>query len=232
MEKGKMHNIISAAIFAAIMAVLSQFTFPIGPVPITLQSFVCALAGGVLGRKWGAISIGVWLLLGLLGIPILTMGKAGAGIFFSPVGGYYLGFVVMAWVSGFRLAEKGHFLRQVSSAVLGLICCYALGTVWFMGYFHFGLGKEMPLWTALTLTVFPFVAFDLIKVILGVICGTRIRQSLNQAGYYPTMNIEVPKRTDSYISTDIKIFICCFISRFLIKGIEGAAFRAALFFIA
>ena len=60
MEKGKMHNIISAAIFAAIMAVLSQFTFPIGPVPITLQSFVCALAGGVLGRKWGAISIGVW----------------------------------------------------------------------------------------------------------------------------------------------------------------------------
>lgn len=53
MEKGKMHNIISAAIFAAIMAVLSQFTFPIGPVPITLQSFVCALAGGVLGRKWG-----------------------------------------------------------------------------------------------------------------------------------------------------------------------------------
>lgn len=97
MEKGKMHNIISAAIFAAIMAVLSQFTFPIGPVPITLQSFVCALAGGVLGRKWGAISIGVWLLLGLLGIPILTMGKAGAGIFFSPVGvlsgicGYGLG---------------------------------------------------------------------------------------------------------------------------------------------
>lgn len=56
-----------------------------------------------------------------------------------------------------------------------------------MGYFHFGLGKEMPLWTALTLTVFPFVVFDLIKVILGVICGTRIRQSLNQAGYYPTM---------------------------------------------
>ena len=42
----------------------------------------------------------------------------------------------------------------------------------------------MPLWTALTLTVFPFVAFDLIKVVLGVILGTRIRQSLNQAGYY------------------------------------------------
>ena len=79
---------ISAALFAGIMAILSQFTFPIGAVPITLQSFVCALAGGVLGRKWGAISIGLWLALGMLGIPILTMGKAGIGIFLSPVGGY------------------------------------------------------------------------------------------------------------------------------------------------
>ena len=186
MEKEKMHNMISAAIFAGIMAILSQFTFPVGPVPITLQSFVCALAGGVLGHRWGAVSIGVWLILGLMGIPVLTMGKTGAGIFISPVGGYYLGFLVMAWVSGFRPAEKGHFLRQVSAAVLGLLGCYALGTAWFIGYFHFGLGKEMPLWTALTMTVFPFVAFDFIKVVLGVLCGTRIRQSLHQAGYYPT----------------------------------------------
>lgn len=72
MEKGKMHNIISAAIFAAIMAVLSQFTFPIGPVPITLQSFVCALAGGVLGRKWG-LSLSAygfyWDFLAFLSLP-------------------------------------------------------------------------------------------------------------------------------------------------------------------
>ena len=187
MEKERMHHMISAALFAGIMAILSQFTFPIGAVPITLQSFVCALAGGVLGRKWGAISIGLWLLLGVLGIPILTMGKAGIGIFLSPVGGYYLGFVLMAWISGFRLAERGHFLRQISSAIVGLAACYLLGTAWFMAYFQYGLGKEMPLWTALTMTVFPFVAFDLIKVVLGVVCGTRIRQALNQAGYYPTL---------------------------------------------
>ena len=83
----KNHNFISAALFAGIMAILSQFAFPIGAVPITLQSFVCALAGGVLGKKWGAISIGLWLILGMIGIPVLTMGKAGIGIFLSPVGG-------------------------------------------------------------------------------------------------------------------------------------------------
>lgn len=186
MERGQLHTMVSAALFAGIMAILSQFTFPIGAVPITLQSFVCALAGGVLGRKWGAISIGLWLLLGVLGVPILTMGKAGPGIFFSPVGGYYIGFILMAWISGFRLAEKGHFIRQISSALLGLLSCYVLGTIWFMGYFQYGLAKEMPLWTALTMTVFPFVVFDLIKVVLGVVCGTKIRQSLNQAGFYAT----------------------------------------------
>lgn len=184
MERSRMHNMVSAGLFAGIMAILSQFAFPIGTVPITLQSFVCALAGGVLGRKWGAISIGIWLLLGVIGVPILTMGKAGIGIFLSPVGGYYVGFLVMAAVSGLRLAEKGHFVRQVVCALAGLFLCYALGTAWFMAYFQYGLGKSMPLWTALTMTVFPFVALDVIKVVLGVLLGTKIRQSLEQAGYY------------------------------------------------
>ncbi|MDY6084987.1 MAG: biotin transporter BioY [Dialister sp.] len=183
MEEHGIRPAAGAALFAGIMAVLSQFTFPVGVVPITLQTFVCAFAGGVLGRKWGAISIGVWLLLGLFGVPVLTMGKAGPGIFLSPVGGYYLGFVIMAWVSGFRLAEKGHFLRQIICAMAGLFCCYALGTAWFMLYFRFGLAKEMSLLTALTMTVFPFIAFDGIKVLLGVILGTRIRQALDAAGF-------------------------------------------------
>ncbi len=188
LEKSQMHNMITAALFAGIMAILSQFTFPIGAVPITLQSFVCALAGGVLGRKWGAISISLWLLLGVLGVPVLTMGKAGPGIFFSPVGGYYVGFILMAWISGFRLAEKGHFIRQISSALVGLISCYVLGTLWFILYFQYGLGKEMPLLTALTMTAFPFIPFDLVKVVLGVLLGTKIRQSLNQAGFYAAVN--------------------------------------------
>lgn len=183
MDDHGIRPVAGAALFAGIMAILSQFTFPIGVVPITLQTFVCAFAGGVLGRKWGAISIGVWLLLGLFGVPVLTMGKAGPGIFVSPVGGYYLGFVVMAGISGFRLAEKGHFLRQIIAALAGLFCCYALGTVWFILYFQYGLGKEMSLWTALTMTVFPFVLFDGIKVLLGVILGTRIRQALDAAGF-------------------------------------------------
>ena len=91
-----------AALFAGIMAVLSQFAFPVGAVPVTLQTFVCAFAGGVLGWKWGAVSISVWLLLGALGVPILTMGKAGVGIFLSPVGGYYIGFIL------------GRFQRDIS----------------------------------------------------------------------------------------------------------------------
>lgn len=184
MERERMKNSVNAALLAGIMAILSQFTFPIGAVPITLQSFVCALAGGILGRKWGAAAIALWLLLGVFGVPILTMGKAGPGIFFSPVGGYYVGFILMAWLAGFRPAEKGHFLRQTLAGFAGLVSCYALGTVWFMAYFTWGLGKEMPLAAALTMTVFPFIPFDIVKVCAGVLVGTKIRQALVTAGFY------------------------------------------------
>ena len=187
MEREEMKNCINAALLAGVMAILSQFTFPIGAVPITLQSFVCALAGGILGRKWGAAAMGLWLLLGVFGVPILTMGKAGPGIFLSPVGGYYVGFILMAWLSGFRPAEKGHFVRQAGAAFLGLLSCYVLGTIWFMGYFSMGLGKDMPLWTALTMTVFPFIPFDIVKVCAGVIVGTKIRQALVTAGFYTSV---------------------------------------------
>lgn len=112
MDRNKFHYMSGAALFAGIMAVLSQFAFPIGAVPVTLQTFVCAFAGGVLGWKWGAVSISVWLLLGALGVPILTMGKAGVGIFLSPVGGYYIGFILMAGFSGIYLKEKSRFFTQ------------------------------------------------------------------------------------------------------------------------
>ena len=161
MDKQKFHSMVGAAFIAAVMAILSQFTIPVGAVSMTLQTFVCALAGGLLGSRWGAVSILVWLLLGLLGIPVLTMGKAGPGIFLSPV---------------------GYFIRQFLLALAGLLICYALGTIWFMGYFSLGLGKEMPLWMALTMTVFPFVIFDLIKVSVGIFCGVRIRNALVQSG--------------------------------------------------
>lgn len=175
---------VSAALFAGIMAVLSQFAFPVGAVPVTLQTFVCAFAGSVLGWKWGAISISVWLFLGLLGIPVLTMGKAGIGIFLSPVGGYYVGFILMSGFSGVYLKRKSRLLRQVFFALLGLVFCYVLGTIWFMSYFSLGLGKEMPLWTALTMTVFPFIGFDLMKVAAGVFCGIRVQKALQSAGFF------------------------------------------------
>ena len=174
MDRNKFHYMSGAALFAGIMAVLSQFAFPVGAVPVTLQTFVCAFAGGVLGWKWGAVSISVWLLLGALGV----------AIFLSPVGGYYIGFLLMAGFSGIYLKEKSRFFTQGVFALLGLILCYALGTVWFMMYFSLGLGKGMPLWTALTMTVFPFIGFDLIKVAAGVFCGIRIQKALRNAGLF------------------------------------------------
>lgn len=121
----KNHNFISAALFAGIMAILSQFAFPIGAVPITLQSFVCALAGGVLGKKWGAISIGLWLILGMIGIPVLTMGKAGIGIFLSPVGGLLSGLRPDGFDQRIQIRREGQYflLYRICHSWTYLLLC-------------------------------------------------------------------------------------------------------------
>lgn len=64
-------NSIMAAIFAALMGILSQFSVPIGAVPVTLQTLIASLAGIVLGRKWGTVSVAVWILVGVFGVPVL-----------------------------------------------------------------------------------------------------------------------------------------------------------------
>ena len=182
MENEKLRNYILTALFAAVMSILSQFTFPIGAVPVTLQSFVCALSGTVMGRRWGAAGIGLWLLLGALGVPVLTQGKAGLGILLSPVGGYYIGFILMAWICGFTAERNRVFWKQYLICGAGLVACYAMGTVYFMGYFQFALGKSMSLLTALTMTAFPFIPFDLIKIFFGASAGMKLRHVLSAAG--------------------------------------------------
>ena len=71
-----LQKMIGAAFFAAIISVLSQFVIPVGAVPHTLQVMAVVLAGVVLGPKYGALSVFLWILLGSFGLPVFAMGQA------------------------------------------------------------------------------------------------------------------------------------------------------------
>ena len=90
----QLRNMMLAGIFAAFMIISSYIVVPIGPVPHTLQPLVVLLSGVLLGHKWGPISIIVWVVLGVLGLPVFNQGQAGAVMLIGPTGGFIFGFIV------------------------------------------------------------------------------------------------------------------------------------------
>ena len=91
---------VMCALFTAVCAVFSQLTIPIQPVPITLGSFAALMAGGFLGKRYGFLSLVIYLLLGMAGVPVFSMMRAGVSVIAGPSGGFIVGFAVMAFIVG------------------------------------------------------------------------------------------------------------------------------------
>lgn len=98
---------IYAALFASLMAAGAAIAIPIGPVPIVLQNLFVLLAGLLLGGKWGAASVGIYLLAGALGMPVFSGGTGGIGRFAGPTGGYLIGFLPAVYIVGKTVEKLG-----------------------------------------------------------------------------------------------------------------------------
>lgn len=153
-----------AALFAALTAVGAWMTIPLPWVPITLQLMVMLIAGMLLGSRVGALSQVVYVLMGIVGLPVFSARQAGIGVLLGPTGGYIIGMVAAAWVVGRFLeltAGRGQAtlpsgLRYGIAVVLGIVMTYVPGTLvltWHVGSFQ----------TALKVGVIPFIAGDLLK---------------------------------------------------------------------
>ena len=92
-------KLVYMALFAALTAAGAFLRLPLGMVSVTAQFLVTAMAGALLGGKWGAVSQGVYVALGLLGLPIFTMG-GGIGYVLQPTFGFVLALIPAAWVIG------------------------------------------------------------------------------------------------------------------------------------
>ena len=171
------------SLFAALICISSILIFPIGPVPVTLQVFFIVLTGAVLGPKMGALSVVIWIMLGTFGLPVFAGGKAGPMVLLGPTGGYLPGFTLCAWIVG-ALTEKqtGSRLCIGLAMVAGLAVAYAVGLAGFMASFAFFLQKPMSVQQALTIAVYPFIAFDLVKIVLAAWLTPVLRTAIDRAG--------------------------------------------------
>lgn len=161
---------VLASLFAALIAAGAYMAIPIGPVPIVLQNFFVLLTGLVLGRRWGLMAVGVYLLAGALGLPVFAGGSGGIGRFLGPTGGYLLGYLPAVWVTGL-ISEKtkssalGDIIAMVSAAAV----IYGLGVSWLK------FSTAMDVAKALAVGMFPFLLGDAIKIAAAVPVARAIR---------------------------------------------------------
>ena len=151
----KMANI---AVFAALAAVFSQISIPIGPVPINLALLAVFAAGGMLSAAEAVFAVMLFLVLGAAGLPVFAGFNAGLGALFGPTGGYLIGYLPAAFFAGIFCKERRNFWRYAAGMLLGLAACYTLGTAWFV------LSAKAEIWYALGVCVFPFLPGDAVKI--------------------------------------------------------------------
>lgn len=165
--------IVSCALFAALTAVCSQIQIPLPMVPMNLALFAVHLCGAVLGPVYGTLSIIVYVLLGLCGLPVFAGFGAGAGVLFGSTGGYVLGYILDALIVGMITRKWGASTKVCCVSMgLGLVICYTFGTVWFM------VITGNPLWASLMTCVFPFLIGDAAKILLAASLAARLKRVL------------------------------------------------------
>jgi len=164
---------VFASVFGAVTAAGAYLVIPVPPVPITLQTFFLYLAAALLGGRLAALSQAVYLLIGMIGLPVFSGGKAGIGVLLGPTGGYLFGFVVGAYVTG-RLAE----LRNNPGPVW-LILSMAAGTavIYLLGVLQLILVARFSVHQAIIVGVFPFLIGDALKVGVAVLITLKVRAS-------------------------------------------------------
>ena len=171
--KMKVKPMLLCGLFAALTAILSQLAIPIGPVPINLALLSVILAAGLLGPKLGTVSQIVYVLVGMIGLPVFSGMQGGLGVLAGPTGGYLAGYILCALTAGILIQKFGAKIPgMVLSMAAGILVCYLFGTVWFI------LLTKSALLSALTTCVLPFLPGDCIKIALAVFLVFRLRPRL------------------------------------------------------
>ncbi|MHC5269169.1 biotin transporter BioY [Enterococcus sp. LJL98] len=118
-----------AAMFAGIIAVGAQIIIPLGFVPLSLQTFTIGLTATLLGRRTGTWAISIYLLLGLVGLPVFAGGKSGFGVLFGPTGGYLIGFIFASILIG-SLRKNWTYFSVIGINLIGFLLALTIGAIW------------------------------------------------------------------------------------------------------
>lgn len=163
------------ALSAAIIAVCSLISFPIGAIPVTLQTFATALVGYFLGSRNGMAATALYIVIGAIGLPVFAGFKGGFSVIAGPTGGFLIGFIIMAFLCG--LGKKtGHIWSAILLGIVGLIACHVCGIAWFAIL----LRSSYSIWQAFTVASAPFLIKDAISVVAAYSLALLLNKALKR----------------------------------------------------
>lgn len=171
---GQIRQMILAALFAALTALGAWIRIPVPPSSITLQILFPAMAGVLLGRKWGAVSQLIYVALGLVGLPVFTFG-GGLGAVVRPTFGFLLGMLAMAWVVGLLTERRW---RTLPACLLGLAALYVVGLPYLAAIENLYLRQGWSFAQLLVGGMVIFLPWDLLKLAVVVLLCDRLRPVL------------------------------------------------------
>lgn len=173
----KTREISLVALFTALTAVGAFISIPLGPVPISLQSFFVILSGVLLGHKLGALSQILYIILGLVGLPIFAGFSGGLQSILKPSFGFIIGFVFASYVAGkISHSWKGRsFLKIWISFIIASLVIYLFGLPYMYYILNIVMGSNLSLSYLFKVGFLLFLPGDILKIIIGSIVGKKIK---------------------------------------------------------
>ena len=170
-------RVVLIAVFASLTAIGAFLRIPLGFSSLTLQVFFTIMAGVILGAKDGFLSQLVYVLVGLVGFPVFTMG-GGITYIFQPSFGFLVGLLPMAYVIGLICAKGADFARIILAAVLGLIVLYLIGLPYMYLIANLYLGKALSVNYVIIYGMLIYLPGDFLKIITAAVICPKIAKRL------------------------------------------------------
>lgn len=174
-SKSTVSDFCFIGIMAAVTAVMAQIAIPMPMgVPMTMQTFAVTLAGIILGSRRGALSMLVYLLIGVVGVPVFSNFTGGLPSLVGPTGGFLVSFPIMAYLIGLGIEFKNRLLF-VLLLILGTLSNYIIGVL----FYTVITGSSVI--AGITACVLPFIPTAVLKAILASILGIQVKQRISLA---------------------------------------------------
>jgi len=179
--KLKTRDIILASLFTALMILGAYIVIPFPFLPVTMQPVFCVLAGLIAGAKLSALSMSVYAVLGLAGIPVFSRG-GGITYIFNPTFGFILGFIAAAYIIG-KIAHSGEGNKKAANlkaAFAGLTVLYIIGMVYMTLIMRFYMGNTQISFWYVTVSNIPYFIKDLVLFAAAAFISIPIQSSLTK----------------------------------------------------